>query len=242
MTCHKRTPDISPLVWLILPVTSYLFFTCILLTGFPTSMAQNFGGELGVIETAQVLFLLILIILCSRILLGKRSFPHPRLRLWVVLLMLGALYTFIEEISWGQHYFGWATPAWLADLNEQNETNLHNIETDLFFQIPRAIVMHLPYNLLLTAIYAGGLLYPVVTKGKRHSWFWPTPVCLPWALLTACSSVPVFIGGWLASPVHIRHGELQEYFVYGFLVTYVYALDYRLPHHTTDDITLDTTG
>lgn len=242
MMFNNRAQDISPLVWLALPVASYVLFVCILLTGLPSSIAKNFGGELGFIENAQVLFLLICIVLCARILVGKRPFPHPRLQLWVVLLMFGALYTVIEEISWGQHYFGWATPAWIADLNRQNETNLHNIETDLLFQIPRAIVMYLPYNLLLTAIYAGGLVYPIVTKRKRHSWFWPTPVCVPWALLTACSSLPILIGEWLDSPVHIRHGELQEYFVYGFLVTYLYALDYRLRHHTADAFAVDATG
>ena len=31
-----------------------------------------------------------------------------------------------EELSWGQHFFGWETPASWAAHNLQEETNLHN--------------------------------------------------------------------------------------------------------------------
>jgi hypothetical protein len=33
----------------------------------------------------------------------------------------------MEEISWGQRIFGWETPMYLAKINEQKETNIHNI-------------------------------------------------------------------------------------------------------------------
>lgn len=33
-----------------------------------------------------------------------------------------------EEISWGQRVFGWETPTAFAEINEQGETNIHNIE------------------------------------------------------------------------------------------------------------------
>lgn len=230
----KRYPDISPLVWLLLPLVSYMLFCLVLVVGFPPPVARILGGEQGLLENAQVLFLLVFLVLGSRTLCVKRHLPHPWLRFWLIGLLLGSLYTLVEEISWGQHYFGWGTPEWLADLNTQNETNLHNIDTALFFQIPRVLVMYLPYNVLLTAIYAGGLVYPIVTKGQRHSWFCPTPVCVPWAVLTAGSSLPIIIGEWIGSPVRIRHGEMQEYFVYGFLLTYLYSLAYRLQYHQGD--------
>ena len=34
-----------------------------------------------------------------------------------------------EEISWGQRIFNIATPEKLAEINEQNEINIHNIES-----------------------------------------------------------------------------------------------------------------
>jgi len=231
---RQRYADISPLVWLVLPIISYVLIYAVLFTGFPPSVVRIFGGERGLLENAQVLFLLIFLVFGGKILSTRGPLPHPRLRPWVILLVLGGLYTVLEEVSWGQHYFEWRTPAWLAALNRQNETNLHNINTDLFFHIPGMIVMYLPYNLLLTAIYAGGLVYPMVTKGRRRSYFWPTPVCVPWAVLTACASLPIIIAEWIGHPMRVRHGEMQEYFVYGFLLTYLYSLDYRLRHHQGD--------
>ncbi len=226
----KQRQDISPLIWLILPIVSYVLLYGVLFTGFPPPMAKMIGSELGLLENAQVLFLLLFLGLGGKMLCAKEPLPHPWLRLWIILLMVGGLYTLIEEISWGQHYFRWATPEWFTNLNSQNETNIHNVDGDIFFGVPQAVVMHLPYNLLLTAIYVGGLVYPISTKGRHPSWYWPTPVCVPWAVLTACSSLPIIVGEWLGRPLPIRHGEMQEYFVYGFLFTYLYSLDYRRRH------------
>ena len=42
---------------------------------------------------------------------------------------LGAFFflAFGEELSWGQHYLGYATPGALQGLNQQGEVNLHNL-------------------------------------------------------------------------------------------------------------------
>jgi hypothetical protein len=44
-----------------------------------------------------------------------------------LLLLLATLFVAGEEISWGQRVFGWGTPEALAEVNHQNETNVHNI-------------------------------------------------------------------------------------------------------------------
>ena len=44
---------------------------------------------------------------------------------------LGLLVIGMEEISWGQRLFGFATPDELAAVNWQGEFNLHNVQTDL---------------------------------------------------------------------------------------------------------------
>ena len=44
---------------------------------------------------------------------------------------LGLFVTGMEEISWGQRLFGFATPERLAEMNWQSEFNLHNVQTDL---------------------------------------------------------------------------------------------------------------
>ena len=48
------------------------------------------------------------------------------LGLCLVLFLVG-----MEEISWGQRVFGFATPESLAEMNWQAEFNLHNVQTDL---------------------------------------------------------------------------------------------------------------
>ncbi len=78
------------------------------------------------------------------------------------------------------------------------------------------------------------------TKWRRQSWYWPTPVCLPWAVLTACASLPVTLAEWMDHALPTRHGEMQEYFVYGFLLTYIASLAYRLRHHQGDVSVLST--
>ena len=52
---------------------------------------------------------------------------HPRLGLFHLVLAVAILLTVLEEISWGQRLFGWSTPGLLGGVNEQDETNLHNI-------------------------------------------------------------------------------------------------------------------
>lgn len=51
--------------------------------------------------------------------------------LWQAALFIGVaavmLFAGGEEISWGQRVFGWETPQELIGINDQEETNLHNI-------------------------------------------------------------------------------------------------------------------
>ncbi|ETW92380.1 MAG: hypothetical protein ETSY2_53570 [Candidatus Entotheonella gemina] len=158
MMSNRQSQDIPAVVWLIFPIASYGLLYGVLFTGFPPFIADRFGSEQGILENIQVLFLLLFLVLGGKMWCAKEPRLPARLRIWVMLLMGGVLYILVEEVSWGQHYFGWATPEWIANLNRQNETNLHNVDTDIFFQIPRLLVMYLPYNLLLAAIYVGGII------------------------------------------------------------------------------------
>lgn len=54
---------------------------------------------------------------------GERAF------VWGLLLAfsLGMLLVGMEELAWGQKLFGYATPAAMAELNQQHEMTLHNL-------------------------------------------------------------------------------------------------------------------
>lgn len=53
---------------------------------------------------------------------------RTRKNVFFLLLAVVFFFGFGEEISWGQRIFGWRTPASLAQINVQGETNIHNIE------------------------------------------------------------------------------------------------------------------
>ena len=46
--------------------------------------------------------------------------------LWLI-FAVGTLFIGLEEISYGQHVFGWRSPAYFDRVNIQHETNLHNL-------------------------------------------------------------------------------------------------------------------
>ena len=48
------------------------------------------------------------------------------------LAALACLFVGMEEISWGQTYLGWDTPDYVARVNVQKETNLHNLFNQYF--------------------------------------------------------------------------------------------------------------
>ncbi len=52
---------------------------------------------------------------------------------------LSCLYIAGEEMSWGQHFFHWNTPEYWAEVNRQEETNLHNTYA-IFEKTPRSIL------------------------------------------------------------------------------------------------------
>ena len=67
------------------------------------------------------------------------------------LLVLLALFSFffgMEEISWGQRIFNWETSSSWAEINRQNETNLHNLLNPFF------ILIYLVINTVIFMIFA----------------------------------------------------------------------------------------
>ena len=80
-----------------------------------------FEGELGIVELPTFLFLLAAVPFAACGALRSRG----RDRVLFSLLALGGFYWGMEEISWGQTFFHWATPSEFQG-NYQHETNLHN--------------------------------------------------------------------------------------------------------------------
>lgn len=86
--------------------------------------------EDGVVEDLTAVLLLAPVPL-----LAVRAARAGRRRRWVAASLLaavafGLLVLGMEEISWGQRIFGFATPTALASANTQGEANLHNLATN----------------------------------------------------------------------------------------------------------------
>ena len=95
--------------------------------------------ENGIIEYLQILLLLVSILFIIKFILLKKPNNNFVTKL-AYLYLVGLLYYFFEEISWGQHIFQWQTPELFQKLNTQSETNLHNI-SNLFNQLPRNLLL-----------------------------------------------------------------------------------------------------
>ncbi len=74
-----------------------------------------------------------------------------------IIFALTCLYIAGEEMSWGQHFFNWSTPEYWAEINRQDETNLHNV-SPWFNQRPRLV--------LEIGIFVGAVLLPLWQLAK----------------------------------------------------------------------------
>lgn len=133
-----------------------------------------------------------------------------------------------EEASWGQHFLGWSTPETWSELNDQQETNLHNIGS-WADQKPRAIVE--------LGVILFGIVWPLMDRFSRtrvpQSWrlILPPPNVLPIALFAEGARLledgPKWLGlpRWSAFP---RPSELQEFYFYTFFLLCMIAWRARL--------------
>jgi hypothetical protein len=181
-------------------------------------------GESGFTELSTVLFLFIAIGFCiSSMTLTRRLGMSGFNKAWLLLLIAGATYFALEELSYGQHIFGWGTPEVLNTLNDQQETNLHNVHA-LFDQVPRA--------LLTLGILVGGVILPLyrtfrsrpLREDARFYWQWPTMDCVTVGLLVILFR-PIFT---IIETDVISTGENKEQFFALFIMLYCLSLHARL--------------
>lgn len=84
--------------------------------------------EDGVFEWFTFVCLLATAIFSFLVGLQLRSLKHPWQASLFILFGLAMFFAAGEEITWGQRVLGWETPEHIQAINEQGETNLHNLE------------------------------------------------------------------------------------------------------------------
>ncbi|MFW6310325.1 MAG: hypothetical protein ACOC1D_04415, partial [Prolixibacteraceae bacterium] len=112
------------------------------------------------------------------------------------ILLGGSILLFLifgEELSWGQHFFGWESPEVFQESNFQQETNVHN-----FFN---------PIFLYLYPAFGMGLLILL-----SHFWFFPNNKPFAFELLFPPPSL-FFVAVFLAATsVLIHHEPFEQIF------------------------------
>ena len=119
------------------------FLIAIKILAGETSSYRRSLEEGGIVEWATFLLLLIsayILFSCAR---------NMRSILFKAVYYILSTFSFIigmEEMSWGQMIFNWKTPSQLALINDQGETNLHNIgiissHSDLVYGLILAMII-----------------------------------------------------------------------------------------------------
>ena len=189
---------------------------------------RNFDGELGILENVQVVVLLVALVYGIAVLRMPAARQHRGLMPWIALICAGCALMIGEETSYGQHFMGWQTPEWLADVNKQQEINLHNVSS-WFNEKPRL--------LLELGIIVGGIIHPLKLRFTGRGliakpwWLMPTAACLVCALIAEFSTLPerfVKIGLLPETVVIMRVSEVHELYIFYFVVIYLASLRARL--------------
>lgn len=184
----------------------------------PDSEKPAFHSEGGPHEAAEAFFLICAIpfafYLCFKV-------KNGWLKAWTALAGICCIYVAGEELSWGQHIFGWATPENWSALNDQNETNLHNTSTWLD-QKPRAI--------LEIGVLVGGLIIPALRKWKpeklpqKFKDIYPDNAVVFTAMCALLVKFTNFFGDATGYHIFWRASEVMELYLYYFVLLYLIGL------------------
>lgn len=204
-------------VWLWVPIL--LMIGDLLCEVFvPAGLKPQFYSEGGPHEKFQALFMLIGLIYAVRLFFLVEG---KWLKIWFGVAALSCLYVGGEEISWGQHFFGWATPEFWDGINDQQETNLHNTS---------AWLDQKPKILLQIGVLVGGLIIPALQRwapGRLPARF--DPIYPTWHIVvTALFAVTVKLLDTLQDMgfYHIFHraSEVLELYLYYFVMLYLVVM------------------
>ena len=216
-------------LWLWFPIALALFLLCLILF-FPHLIKPMISREGGFVELATPLLLMPAVIFGMMSLRFSSRLPARWLVGWIFLVTAASFYFAGEELSWGQQLYHWETPEQISELNDQDETNIHNISS-WFDQKPRI--------LLELWVLIGGVIIPLAYRGRSiclqvtdwRYWFWPHFVCLPAASLAIIVKLPERyhdLGGELPYTLVLRYSELQELFFAVFLALYLVSMHRKL--------------
>jgi len=222
--------EIAPSLAFGLPLASLAITMASPLLGYDR-WSRLIHSESGFVELGTVVLCVVAVTLTALIVRRHHVLPRP-VTLCASLLGAAAFLFLGEEISWGQHLFGWNTPDYWREINRQGETNLHNLGY-AFNQLPRGV---------LSALCAiGGIVLPLLCHGRFErldtvaAWLVPDRRLIPVSVLAALGTVPkrlLQLGDWLEEgtfwELALPRSEVKEYFIAMALTMYLWCLHVRV--------------
>lgn len=194
----------------------------------PDTYHRIFFSEQGVIELGTATFYAMAACVALTLSFKTRGLVSKGYRIFYGFFALTALFIALEEISYGQHLFGWETPQWFAEHNIQQEINLHN----LFGDRPADVLSDLAFFVFpIGCIILPGLV--MLRHGGYTPAHWPYYL-LPRGELITVVTVAVLLGVMrkLPSSVFALHkrglSEVIEFYWGAAVLLYVIVMWRRL--------------
>lgn len=212
--------------WLGIPVLVAVFVIGAWLIAPQWYLAWVIPEGYGILELSHFIVPLIGLSLAVRLLFDPFVRRRPLVLGVAILAGISCLYIAGEEVSWGQHFFHWTTPEYWAEINRQQETNLHNTY-GIFEKWPRAI--------LEIGVVFGGLVIPLAAAfdprvyANRLSLFLPAAALMPTAIgAMAFKLLGIGIEKGYVGQLLRRPSETVEIYLYFFILAYLIVYARRL--------------
>ena len=214
-------------VWLVMPLAIAALLVAIPRISTEFYMTWIEDEKTGVLQFIHWVIPLCGFVIAGQILMMRRKVTGPVLKIWLATIALGCLFIAGEEVNWGQHFLGWATPGRWTELNAQAETNLHNASS-WFNEKPRLLIE--------LGIVIGGILIPILARWRpeiynsRVAIILPPVICIPTAVLVEFSRLVERIRSIFGFDFYLfyRASEVQETYIYIFILLYLITLRRRL--------------
>ena len=192
-------------------LSTHLFPSWLLYTLYREDL---FFESLTVILVSFASLYLFLAASCLKSWIGTREGRSTQVK-WVVwaFRLLGAAFLFIalEEISWGQRVFGWATPSLFTESGTQWETNIHNR-----LQLSHLRLLYLPFTGLFVPAAISIWVRYRKTRWKEYFLLLPHPNLLVAAVLISLWAFLMLVG----ADAFVLWGECMEELVAVFALSY----------------------
>lgn len=187
--------------------------------------------EYGLVESATALVLVPAAILSVRLVRIHSAAGERLLASWFMLTAFACVMFLGEEVSWGQHWFGWESPEYFQQHNIQQETNLHNLSKD----VERSLKF-----IVGAAVVFGGLLGPRLRErlAGLDDGLWPalravlpTRACVPTVVMAllvwGLERTRTWTGFDAGPPWNINLKETFEFYLALYISMYIAAAWYR---------------